>query len=43
MAKKTLHISHSDSPNDGRTASRLAARGFPLEWRRPFAALVPSN
>jgi GMP synthase (glutamine-hydrolysing) len=37
MTNRILHIKHNDSPNEDRTASHLAARGFALEWRRPFA------
>jgi GMP synthase (glutamine-hydrolysing) len=37
MPRKILLIKHNDAPNDDRTATHLAARGFALEWRRPFA------
>jgi GMP synthase (glutamine-hydrolysing) len=37
MPRKILLIKHNDAPNDDRTATHLAARGFDLEWRRPFA------
>ena len=37
MSRKILLIKHNDAPNDDRTATHLAARGFELEWRYPFA------
>lgn len=37
MASRILLIKHNDAPNDDRTATHLAARGFALDWRRPFA------
>jgi len=37
MSRKILLIKHKESPNDDRTATHLAARGFELEWRSPFA------
>jgi len=37
MPGKILLIKHNDAPNDDRTATHLAALGFALEWRRPFA------
>jgi GMP synthase (glutamine-hydrolysing) len=37
MSRKILLIKHNDAANDDRTATHLAARGFDLEWRRPFA------
>ena len=37
MPRKILLIKHNDAPNDDRAATHLAARGFDLEWRRPFA------
>jgi GMP synthase (glutamine-hydrolysing) len=36
MTRKILIIKHNRSPNDDRTATHLAARGFDLEWRYPF-------
>ena len=44
MPRKILLIKHNDAPNDDRTATHLAARGFDLEWRRPFAGeALPSD
>jgi len=37
MSRKILLIKHKDAPNDDRAATHLAARGFELEWRSPFA------
>jgi GMP synthase (glutamine-hydrolysing) len=37
MTRKILIIKHNRSPNEDRTATHLAARGFDLEWRYPFA------
>ena len=37
MASRILLIKHNDAPNEDRTATHLAARGFELDWRRPFA------
>lgn len=37
MPRKILLIKHNDAPNDDRTATHLAARGFDLDWCRPFA------
>ncbi len=37
MTRKILIIKHNRSPNEDRTATHLATRGFDLEWRYPFA------
>lgn len=37
MTSRIVLIKHNDAPNDDRTATHLAARGFELDWRRPFA------
>jgi GMP synthase (glutamine-hydrolysing) len=44
MTRKILVIKHNHSPNEDRTATHLAARGFDLEWRHPFAGeSLPDN
>jgi GMP synthase (glutamine-hydrolysing) len=37
MPAKILIVKHNHQPNVDRTATHLAARGFDLEWRHPFA------
>ncbi|MGH6933008.1 MAG: glutamine amidotransferase-related protein [Dongiaceae bacterium] len=37
MANRILHIKHGHEPQDDRTATHLAERGFALDWRHPFA------
>jgi len=37
MPRKILLIKHKHAPNDDRTATHLAARGFELDWSSPFA------
>src|SRR5215510_3300096 len=37
MSRKILLLKHNDAPDDDRTATHLAARGFDLEWCSPFA------
>jgi GMP synthase (glutamine-hydrolysing) len=38
MSRRILLIKHNDAPNDDRTATHLAARGFDLTWCSPFAS-----
>jgi len=37
MARRVVLIKHEDGPGDGRAATWLAARGFELDWRAPYA------
>ena len=37
MTRRVVLIKHEDSPRDDRAAAWLAARGFALDWRHPFA------
>ena len=37
MAKRVVLIKHEDSPPDDRAATWLAAQGFELDWRSPYA------
>lgn len=37
MTSNILLIKHNDAPDDDRRATHLAAHGFELDWRRPFA------
>lgn len=37
MTRRIVLIKHNNAPNDDRAAAHLAARGFELEWRYPYA------
>lgn len=37
MAQRVVLITHDDSPKDDRVSARLAALGYALDWRRPYA------
>ncbi|MCH7944227.1 MAG: glutamine amidotransferase [Proteobacteria bacterium] len=37
MARRVVLITHNDSPRDDRVSARLAALGYALDWRQPYA------
>jgi hypothetical protein len=37
MARRLVMIKHEDGPADDRAATWLAAQGFALDWRAPYA------
>jgi hypothetical protein len=43
MSSKILLMKHNDAPDDDRTATHFAARGFELEWRYPFVSSAAAS
>lgn len=37
MTKRIVLVKHNNDPNDDRASQHLAARGFTLDWRYPYA------